>query len=301
MSDTKKENLARWDLETLNDKWKECLESMITKKITLLPMERLKYQAENDPQYKDILGQWETMAADEREKAWDSLMQVATKNMGEMLPVCVRCGICCKQASPTMEQDDLELLREEQIPWENLYAVRVGEPAKSPAGKPMLLQEERIKVRVKPGTMECVFFDAEDAACTIYHDRPLQCRAQACWDPTQAEELAELTHLTRRNIFGGVDALKDLMDEHDAKCSFDALSDAFDSLSKSEGQTVDQVLDILAYDEHIRNFTVNEVKFPENMLDLLFGRNLSSRVRLFGYKVIQEQDGTRVLVPDATE
>jgi len=146
-----------------------------------------------------------------------------------------------------------------------------------------------------------VFYDGKENACSIYHERPLQCRAQACWDPTLAEELEELTHLSRRNLFGTVEALKNLLDEHDAKCSFDALSDAFDSLAKSEGKTVDQVLEILAYDEHIRAFTVSELSFPEKMLDLLFGRSLASRARLFGFNVVTEKDGSRVLVAEESK
>lgn len=301
MSENIGKKTAEWDLETLKMQWRSFLESLISQKITPLPIERLSYQTENDPEYKDILSRWAEMDGPAKEKAWESLREVATRNMGEILPICVQCGICCKQASPTLEQDDLEMLREEKIPWDQLYTVRVGEPAKSPAGKPMILQEERIKVRTKPGTRECVFYDAEQSACTIYHDRPLQCRAQACWDPSQAEELQELAHLTRRNLFGQVKTLNQLLDEHDAKCSFDTLADAFDILAKTEGRDVEPVLDVLAYDEHVRAFTVNELNFPQRMLDLLFGRSLSLRARLFGFKVVTEEDGTRVLVADTEE
>ncbi len=36
---------------------------------------------------------------------------------------------------------------------------------------------------------------------------------------------------------------------------------------------------------------------PEANLDLVFGRKLSDRVRLFGFRVEQDKDGTKTLLP----
>jgi Fe-S-cluster containining protein len=195
--------------------------------------------------------------------------------------------------------EDLELLRQGKVSWNALYTLRRGEPVRSPfEDKLFFLLDERIKIREKNGSRECALFDGANDLCTIYADRPTQCRAQACWDPSLAKQVAEQPYLTRRDIFQEVELLLDLMTEHDKRCAFDKLKAAFEALEKSKGENVDEVLELLAYEDHFRHFLGEQLKIPEDFLELVFGRSFADQVSVFGFKVVEEPDSTRCLVPD---
>ncbi len=180
-------------------------------------------------------------------------------------PVCVQCGECCRKGSPTLHLEDLELLREGKIPWRQLVTLRAGEPAYSPFDeKPFQLPSECIKIREEPGANRCVFLDDQTTQCRIYRDRPVQCRAQTCWDPTPARQLSKLPHLTRRDIFGDVELLGEILAEHDQRCSFKKLSEVFTRLTEGEGAAVDAALELLAYEDHFRHFFAERLKVPED-------------------------------------
>jgi len=211
---------------------------------------------------------------------------------------CVLCGDCCRQGSPTLHRDDLEILVRGAISQQHLITLRKGEPVYSPyEEKPVYLREERIKIREKPGTRECIFFDTQTSRCTIYPDRPAQCRAQACWDPDPAREVAARPCLTRRDLFRDVDLVLELLDEHDGRCSFGKLEGAFDRLHKSGGRNIDEVVDTLAFEDHFRSFVAERLNLSEDVLELFFGRSFSSMVGLFGFRVEKKTDGTRLILP----
>ena len=211
---------------------------------------------------------------------------------------CVLCGDCCRQGSPTLHDEDLEILAREVISRQQLVTLRKGEPVYSPyEEKPVYLREERIKIRERPGTRECVFLDAEKSRCTIYADRPVQCRAQACWDPAPAREVAARPCLTRRDLFRDAEVVLELLDEHDTRCSFEKLEGVFDRLHKSGGESIDEVIDTLAFEDHFRSFVAERLSLSEEVLELLFGRSFSSMVGLFGFRVEKKPDGTRMILP----
>jgi hypothetical protein len=201
--------------------------------------------------------------------------------------------------SPTLHLEDLVLLQSGKIPWDQLVTLRKGEPARSPFdGRPFVLPQERIKVREKEGLRECAFLISQIDRCSIYVDRPLQCRAQACWDPIPARDTAELPFLLRDHIFEGVEVLLEIIAEHEARCGFAVLSGTFEELSRSNGGNVQEVLRLLSYEEHFRQFVSDKFKIPARNMELLFGRSFAQMSTLFGFRVAEEPDGTRCLHVD---
>jgi hypothetical protein len=203
--------------------------------------------------------------------------------------------------SPTLHLEDLPLLRSGKIPWDRLITLRKGEPARSPFdGMPFVLTEERIKIREKEGLRECVFFIEKtsegESACSIYRDRPIQCRAQACWDPIPAREAAQMPFLLREHIFAGVDLLLQIISRHESRCGFGSFCASFEELSRSNGANIEQVLGILSYEEHFRQFVGEKFNVPPQNMELLLGRSFAEMSALFGFCVAEESDGTRRLV-----
>lgn len=290
---------ANWDAEKLRQNWLNHMRSLIAENETPIPLKRLQYQLEQGTVYHDIMQRWPRMDGSQRLRAWKILLEYSEQAVRDILPTCVQCGECCRKGSPTLHVEDLELLSQGKLSWNQLVTLRQGEPVRSPAKEEIFfLLDERIKVREKPGTQECVFLDDSTDRCTIYVDRPLQCRAQACWDATEAEQLAKQAYLTRRDIFAGVELFFDIITEHHQRCSFAELQNAFKQLEENDGSTIDGLLELLAYEHHFRDFFSQQFNIPQDTLDLIFGRSFSDLAQIFGFRVEQEADGTRRLVPD---
>ncbi len=288
-----------WNQEQLLQSLTDHLNQLITASSSSLPANRLLLQLRQDTIFQDTFKRWQTMGSTERLDSWRNLLECAGKHAREALPYCVRCGECCRQSSPTLHLEDLELLQQDGIPWNQLVTLRRGEPVRSPFEEQVFhLLDERIKIREKPGSQECVFLGDQGDSCLIYENRPLQCRAQACWDEEPAKQLNKQPYLTRRDIFQSVELLLKLITEHDRRCSFDQINKAFLQLQADYGESIDTVLGLLEYEDHFRHFLAEQLKIPADNLELIFGRSHAQLVALFGFRVEQEPDGTRRLVLD---
>ncbi len=297
MSTNEKKN--NWSVEDLKRRWTALVEGVADREEMEMPVKRLRYQAEIEASFEDIVDAWEGMNDEARADAWTRLGMSLEGASREMLPMCVQCGQCCTKGSPTLMEDDLELLQIQSIPWNRLVTFRKGEPAHSPFTDDVFyLEKEHIKVREIPGTKTCVFFDAETFDCRIHRDRPMQCRAQECWDEEPGKLLAQQPTLTRAMIFKPVELLQEMIEEHDRQFSFEVLRQLFDELKESEGETADKVVEFLAKEDLYRSFVAEKLTIPSDVLDLVFGRPLSSMVRLFGFRVDEANDGTKTLRPD---
>jgi Fe-S-cluster containining protein len=288
---------AYWDEDTLHHKWKEFLQYSASQSEITMPVKRLQSQVERSTAYLEIIRGWHKMNGSARLSAWKRLLEAVESIVQEILPACVQCGECCRKASPTLHEEDLELLQQGKIPWGQLVTLREGEPAYSPFDeKPFFLPSECIKIREKSGSSGCVFLNDQTTQCVIYRDRPVQCRAQTCWEPAPAQQLAKAPHLTRRGIFEEVELLRDIIAEHDQRCSFKKLSEAFAELAKNKPGGVDRVLELMAYEDHFRDFFAERLNIPEDTLDLVFGRSFADLAPLFGFRHHLEPDGTRCLI-----
>ncbi|MGC9967543.1 MAG: YkgJ family cysteine cluster protein [Syntrophobacteraceae bacterium] len=289
---------SAWDVEQFRANWSIFLEALLKEEASsLIPSRRICCQIEQTSAFQEAFSGWEQMSGPHRLDAWKRLLLASEEACRTILPACVQCGECCRLGSPVLHLEDLPLLQSGKIAWDRLITLRRGEPARSPFdGRPFVLTEERIKVREKAGGRECVFFDGEAHRCSIYRERPLQCRAQACWDPMPARDAAEMPFLLRKHIFEGVDLLLEVMAEHESRCGFEGFSDAFEKLTG--GGIVQEVLGLLSYEEHFRVFVSDAFKIPAQNMELLFGRSFIQMTPLFGFKVLEEPDGSRRLIAD---
>ncbi|MDR3568473.1 MAG: YkgJ family cysteine cluster protein [Syntrophobacteraceae bacterium] len=289
-----------WGIDQFEANWSLFMETLRKEEASLLiPWERIRWQIEHCEVYQEVHSNWETLDPGKRLDSWKRLLVAAEEACRTVLPVCVRCGQCCRMGSPTLHEEDLPLVKEGKIAWEHLIALRKGEPARSPFDeKPFILCEERIKLAEKEGTRECVFLSSEGDRCAIYSDRPLQCRAQGCWDPLPARDTAELPFLLRSHIFEAIEVLLEVIAEHESRCGFQALSQAFEELGRSKGENIEQVLKLLSYEDHFRRFVSEKFGISPQYLDLLLGRSFSRMAALFGFRVLEEPDGSRRLFPE---
>ena len=287
-----------WNEEALRKNVGEYVARLAEQEEIYLSFKRIRFQVEDSPIYRELIRRWPTMTGTQRLEGWRGLLEAIERISRDVLPACIRCGECCRRGSPVLHREDLELLREGKIDWNAAYTLRRGEPVRDPvANRLLFLPEDRIKIREKKGTRECVFFDGPKDRCVIYEDRPVQCRAQTCWEPAPSVRLSQLPCLGREDIFEGVDLVLDLISEHNRRCSFEKLNEAFTRLRADDEDTVQEVIELFAYEDHFRRFFGERLNIPEDTLDLVFGRSFAELAPIFGFEVKVEPDGTHCLVP----
>ncbi len=112
--------------------------------------------------------------------------------------------------------DDADLVAEGSLLPVQLITYRKGEPAWDPAKRELIaLPCEMIKIRQVEGGTACMLYNASSASCSIYENRPLECRALKCWDTEDIENLFLKDLLYRRALFARSGTLMQLVDAYE--------------------------------------------------------------------------------------
>lgn len=151
--------------------------------------------------------------------------------------VCERCGKCCLQGGPALHQQDRELVGSGRLTTGDLITVRVGELAYQPmADEPQPVGKEFLKLRGRPGSWSCGFFDAGQSSCTIYQDRPMACRLLDCREPEPLLAIIGKDLLTRFDLVDSNDPLWAEMKLHEQQCPCPDLASARQALASAESR-----------------------------------------------------------------
>jgi Fe-S-cluster containining protein len=146
-----------------------------------------------------------------------------------------------------------------------------------------------IKIKGKKDSWTCIFFDEVKKGCTIYDDRPLECRALKCWDARELEQIYADTRLTRKDLVSEVKGLWDLIKEHQARCDYEKIQPLVKDLAGSkDNHARRKLLEIIRYDAEIRKLVVARGGLDPELLDFLFGRPLTETLGSYGIKIHQE-------------
>jgi Fe-S-cluster containining protein len=207
-------------------------------------------------------------------------------------PYCIRCGTCCAKGSPTLTVGDLELFTRDIVKPSDVLTIRKGELARSAGGDELeRTEQELIKLREAPGNNTCVFFKPGDKECSIYESRPLQCRRQECWNPHELDEIGNQEMLDRHALLRETGPLWDIIQRHEERCSHEQLSRVMAKLEATKGQTVEDLLELLRFDLHVRHFIMEKFGLAAETLDFLLGRPLAIAIEAYGLRVVEEPDG----------
>lgn len=205
---------------------------------------------------------------------------------------CIRCGECCLASSPTLQKEDVPLVREGLIRKRDLYSIRVGEPVRDNIENKLIITDrELIKVRGKRNGGGCIFYDEESRACTIYDHRPSQCAAFACWDTAEFMEVYKRPKACRKDIVHE-EVLLALIHEHGARCSYRRLDGFVRMIEKKGEEAVERILELLKFDRHVRIFTREKLGMDFGEMGFYFGRPLTVTITMFGLQVVREPDGS---------
>jgi Fe-S-cluster containining protein len=200
---------------------------------------------------------------------------------------CRRCGTCCKKGGPSFHQEDKALIEKGVIPSKYLYTIRKGEVAYNNVKQCLeAVKSDVIKIKGKGESWTCIFFDEKQNECTIYEDRPVECRALKCWDTKALEDLYDRKRLKREDLIADIEGLWDLIKDHQVRCNYETIQKLVKAVNSGGGDEARQKLsEIIQFDIEIRKLVVSRGGLDMEMLDFLFGRPLKQTLKNFGLKM----------------
>ena len=203
---------------------------------------------------------------------------------------CIRCGRCCLGSSPTLQKEDVPLVRDGHIAGKNLYTIRAGELVwDNIIGELKTIDQEVLKVREREGG--CIYYDDKTKSCNIYEHRPAQCKALVCWDETEFMRVYEGPKAVRRDLVHDEVILR-LIKEHEDRCSYLNLHKYARNIKEEGEEAVQNILELLRFDYQFRPYISKRLGINAGDMDLLFGRPLIQTIEMFGLKVTREPDGS---------
>lgn len=185
---------------------------------------------------------------------------------------CRRCGTCCSKGGPGLHDADLRLVMEKIIEPASLYTIRPGELVRDNVkGGLVYTDSDIIKIRSVPGSSACVFFREKDNACGIYDLRPAECRAMKCVDPSEIIDMHVRSRMHRKDLFGSVAWLWEMIETHEAKCGYEYVNALIERRNKGDAAAADRLSGVVAYDRTIRDVAMEKGALSGGMPDLVFG------------------------------
>ena len=210
---------------------------------------------------------------------------------------CIRCGTCCLKGGPALHRQDATLFEKGILGWRQVFTLRKGEAVRYFDGTLLELDAEMVKIKGQGDDWVCLFYNQKTEACTIYAQRPLECRALKCWDLRALKAAMEQPRLQRYDLLAGESGLQKLIAAHDKRCSYATLKSAVAELSGVDSENaIEKVMDLLQYDDFMRPFLTEKLGLDPATMAFLFGRPLSTTIRTFGLEV-KEQGDEKILVP----
>ncbi len=190
---------------------------------------------------------------------------------------CRRCGRCCRKGGPCLHIEDNDLINDNSLSLAELYSIRPGEPVwDNIAGRQAIAAEDIIKIKNRPDTTTCLFFNAVDRSCACYTVRPLECRVLKCWDPVGLIDIYDKERLTRKYILKNHRDMWEIAAAHQVMCDYDRIGQMVRDNDRPG------LAHLIRYDRAYRDLLVEKKVVQADVLDFLLGLPLAETVRRYG-------------------
>ncbi len=206
---------------------------------------------------------------------------------------CERCGTCCSKGGPALHLVDKQLLDHNLLMPEHLVTIRKGEPVFSLSGEtPETAEAEIIKIKGKPGTWLCIFFEEHEAKCSIYPYRPLECTLLKCWDTLALEEVAGQDLLSRFDIIAPDNPAISFIRNHEKQFSLARLAQLLSAAEKphTKLQALADLNELINRELALRKNVCRQLECSVDLELFYFGRPLFLILEQYGFK-IHENNG----------
>jgi Fe-S-cluster containining protein len=293
------ESLAKGPREVMASLWDEYLTDVLPGSKKSARFRGLRRRIEEAAGYDEIFQKWNSLAPEGRAQAWRRLLEAARLETEAARRVCIRCGECCENSSPFLLVSDLPLFLQEVLTWNEVYALPRGDLVVTREGQPLILKEERLRVRQVLGSRQCWFYQVVQKRCRIYERRPEQCRRWQCWDEPPEPESSEF--LTREHLFGQIPKIWDLITAHQKRCDRTQVREVLARLAGGEEEAGDFLFEALHFDHHLRQMLLREWNLSTAATEMLLGRSLVDFLHALGYKATLTPEGVYTLRPGEQE
>ena len=202
---------------------------------------------------------------------------------------CIRRGICCERGGPTLHSEDRIFLQKGVLRPTHLFTLRAGELAYHPLEERLIeLSDEMIKIKSMDGSSTCTFYDAEQKACAIYEDRPLECRAFKCWDTAEVEGLFMKDLLSRLDLCPKGSVVAEMISAYERSFPSGQIYGLLSEAGPQEGtQTSPEIEQMVSTDEAFRQKVVETLGLGEDELEFFFGRPVKALIA--GIRTLMDQ------------
>lgn len=210
-----------------------------------------------------------------------------TKKVLILQKECNKCGTCCIGASPMLVKEDYNLYLINLLNDNNTYTVRRNEPLYNRQEQELFFSPvEGVKIDEDSG---CVFYEGA-GQCSIYNDRPLQCREFKCWDNTPPMEGLEYRCLTRKDLFSEIPSLIEIINKHEEFCSYEIFLNLIEKFQNGDESVLDEIVDIIKFDLSSREFVFNTFGVSEKATNLILGRPMTDSLEYLGIHLSYDED-----------
>ncbi|MBW1933339.1 MAG: YkgJ family cysteine cluster protein [Deltaproteobacteria bacterium] len=183
---------------------------------------------------------------------------------------CIRCGECCEKGGPALHSEDRIFLQKGTLRPIHLFTLRAGELAYHPLEERLIeLSDEMIKIKGKDGSSACTFYDAQQKACSIYEDRPLECRVLKCWDTEEVEGLFMKDLLSRLDLCPKGSVVAEMISAYERSFSPSRVYGLLSEAASTEGaqETGPEIEQMVSTDEAFRQKVVETLGLKEKEPD----------------------------------
>jgi len=209
---------------------------------------------------------------------------------------CKQCGNCCREGGPALHVEDLEIIRSGHGPdLVHIVTLRKGEHVYDQLTHRFEpLKSEILKLRGSQGTWACTFYSNEAAMCTIYDQRPAECRALDCQAPKKLMEVYSHERIARTDLIPDGHPLLELMDEHDRQCPAEEIGRLATPAATGDEEAAAKLEHMIRYDDEIRKLVPERTGLDAESMDFFFGRPARTLLRQFATAVNLEKGGKMV-------
>ncbi|MBI4688846.1 MAG: YkgJ family cysteine cluster protein [Nitrospirae bacterium] len=190
---------------------------------------------------------------------------------------CNRCGTCCMKGGPTLHKEDRKLFIAGHIGYQHLITLRKGEPAYTPITEKIEpVKEEIVRIAGKDKTWECLFYNKKNASCSIYLQRPLECRLLECRDTSKLISVIGKNTIARADLIASKDPILKIIKEHEKECPVRKVNDLISKLSKAKDKSkiLGKLTFLIQKDMELRGQAVSEFGLSLQTELFYFGRPL---------------------------
>jgi Fe-S-cluster containining protein len=274
------------------------LEKMLSEIHSPSTIEALWPEIESQSCFQEMRRYWSGWKRSYREGQWEAWCREMEALAYGTRAYCLLCGECCQKGSPSLHAEDINALRQGVINRSDLMTLRFGEIGFSAAQNDLVLvSEEQVKLKEKSGSRECLFFNSEENKCRIYENRPLQCRIMECWNPEGFKTLEGRRFLSRKDLLNPDDPFIPIIEAHSKRCDLSRLHDILGRRQKGGAFSQQEVLEMVLYDQHLREFLREKQGLSDEHLEFLFGRPLRELLSVFGLQLEVDEEGTFKVSP----